>query len=513
MSNEWINGMLDPKISKEADLVGKDAKETFEKKVVAHDWIKGVSELDPEVIEKEYQEKLAEEARMLGKTAAYEMGETPKETIEKDYARDVKILSDYALAEMLAEARGHEAQNTNEMYYELKEKAKSEVASSREKAEKALLELIPDHTMLDWQKAFEKFTKEAKPEEPKEKDLFKSEVPEKAHDFEHPTEEKFKVPAEDKKADVMIGVGREADDRKEVTQQAGVLKADITEGLSKVAEKVKDSPANDKENIAMPEGEKSAGDKPVEAVEEPTAGVGKKEVGDKDDQAAEANSPEKGDKAKHDEAVNKEAHCGMDHSKTADEAVQPIKREQLYDQAASACPVCGGTGEDLGNLGQLDHMRCRDCGITYSHGKEAKCATCASLKTEAATPPYPVEDVEPRIPAGEETTASDIAETFINGNISDAREWVGGDLSKFMEVMDILGFGSPEGQSFQRIMRKGSQEIKSQVSKEDVIKKVAEISSPWVVQKLEDGTEVIARVEQPKNEKVSEEAKDEEIQK
>src|SRR5579863_592038 len=220
MAKEWLDNMLNPQISKEAEVLqGKDKQDHFERKVQAHDWIKGVSELDPVAIEAEYHAKLEEEARLLGKTAALDDviadGVTPEETVNRDYKRDVTSLSDYALAELLAEARGHKAQNTSEMYYELKEKAKAEVASSREKAEKALLEMIPDNAQLDWQKAFKEYTKDATPAEAKEKDLFKSDVPEKAHDFEHPSEDKFKMPKDSEEA--IPGNGREADERKEVT--------------------------------------------------------------------------------------------------------------------------------------------------------------------------------------------------------------------------------------------------------------------------------------------------------
>src|SRR5579863_8872209 len=238
MANEWLDNMLGNKISKEAmESQGTDKQDHFERKVAAHAWIKEVSELDPVAIEAEYKAKLQEEAMRLGKTAALDDviadGVTPEETVNRDYKRDVSSLSDYALAEMLAEARGHKAQNTSEMFYELKEKAKAEVASSREKAEKALLEMIPDNAQLDWQKAFKEYTKEATPAEPKEKDLFKSEVPEKAHDFEHPTEEKFKLPKDAEKA--IPGNGREADERTDVTAEAGVLQKDIVEGTSKEA--------------------------------------------------------------------------------------------------------------------------------------------------------------------------------------------------------------------------------------------------------------------------------------
>lgn len=220
MATEWMDNLLNGgKISKEAmDAQGKDAADHFERKVIAHPWVNEILELDPEKVEKEFLVAQAAEAKLLGKIAAYEQGETLKETIEKDYARDVKILSDYALAEMLAELRCSKAQNTQEMFAVAKEKAKKEVSSSREKAEKALLELTPDHTMLDWQKAFERFSKEAKPEEVKEKDLYKPEVPEKAYDMDHPKEEKFKLPTKEEM--VPAGNGREADERQEVTKQA-----------------------------------------------------------------------------------------------------------------------------------------------------------------------------------------------------------------------------------------------------------------------------------------------------
>lgn len=306
MAFEWIDNLLGNKISKEAaEAQGKNAQDHFDKKVKAHAWVNEVLDLDPTQVEKEYQANLAAEAKMLGKTAAYEMGETTEETVKKDYERDVKILSDYALAEMLAEYRGQKEQNTAEMFHEHKEKAKKEVASSREKAEKALLDLVGTHTALDWQKAFERFSKDAKVETPTEKDLYEPKAPEAAHDFSKPTEEKFKVPAEDKKADVMIGVGREADERTDVTVEAGVVQEDITKGLGKTASTEKKS-----------------------------------------------------------NEVIKEAHCGScPGDPGVKEADYPIKREQLYP-TAELCPVCGGEGKDLAN-GQADHMSCMACGISY----------------------------------------------------------------------------------------------------------------------------------------------------
>ena len=440
--DKWLDGMLDPKISKEAaHSQGTDAADHLERKLAASNWIEGVSALDVDAVEAEYQANLAAEAKLLGKTAAYEKGETPKETIEKDYARDVKILSDYALAEILATLRCSKAQNTQEMFAEAKEKAKKDVASSRDKAEKALLELTPDHTMLDWQKAFDRFSKEAKPEEVKEKDLYKPEVPEKAYDMDSPKEEKFKLPTKEEM--IPAGNGREADERKEVTEEAVPV--------VKTAEKVKNNPADDKGNLAMPEGKKSAGDKPVESVEESTLLSSPKEPGDKSDQAAEAASPEKGDKAKDIESVNKEAHCGSCPGDpgvkvTAEkcpiceqdvDAHDPVKCEERVQMsrktrtmpeipleadgpsATDNCPVCGSKGQDLMNKA-VDHLACTACGITYGE----------------AVP-----------------------------------------------------------------------EIKACASKAETIKKIAEVESPWKVIKDEAGNEVIARVGiADKNIKESEEA-------
>jgi transposase-like protein len=30
------------------------------------------------------------------------------------------------------------------------------------------------------------------------------------------------------------------------------------------------------------------------------------------------------------------------------------------------CPLCDGPGVELGILGNLQHLRCRDCGVTYA---------------------------------------------------------------------------------------------------------------------------------------------------
>ena len=472
-------------------------------------------------------------------TAAYDEHETPKETITKDYERDVKILSDYALAEMLAELRCSKEQNTQEMYSEAKEKAKKEVASSREKAEKALLELTPDHTMLDWQKAFDRFSKEAKPEEVKEKDLYKPEVPEKAHDFEHPTEEKFKLPTKEEM--VPAGNGREADERKEVTEEAvPVIKEASLDIIAEVCKNPKHGKPCDSKCPACIE-ECSEYNKPAEKKAD-EASIDKESATNQAAIDGFLSGQGGADSANLHIVQNKnglmlvnyetpiayrsadgELYLNADkYSPTTSKIQSAIKaaaKGQIKEVAATelekimqdkpleapalptvsekapeaavekvaadGCPVCGSMGEDLKN-GQKDNMSCKTCGLTYACGS---IAPKADLETDGIASP------------------SEIAETFINGNIGDAREWVGNDISKFVEVLEILGNG-PEAASFKRLMAKhAAKEIKLQASKKETIKKVAEISSPWkIIVDPETGNECIARVEiENKNIKESEE--------
>jgi hypothetical protein len=506
MAKEWLDNMMGNKISKEAmESQGTDKQDHFDRKVVAHPWVNDVLDLDPVTVEAEYREKLKQEAMTLGKTAALDDviadGVTPEEVMNRDYKRDVSSLSDYALAEMLAEARGHKAQNTSEMFYELKEKAKAEVASSREKAEKALLELIPDATMLDWQKAFKQFTKDAVPAEVKEKDLFRTDVPEKAHDFEHPSEDKFKLPKDAEKA--IPGNGREADERKEVTQEAGVLQKDIVAGTSKEA------------SIKTASGECGAGDM---ILSDPTglscANCGAQKGPDGTVKHIKKNADNisimDADKVAPqplDENVIREAFkqmCeGGGEEVILDLLMQymPVSEmqsmlndfsdegewtpdEQQYEHAgvpmavsflkfqfnkiASGCPVCASMGKDLNN-GQKEHMACEACGLTYAK---------ASLETEAETDSHKLKRLRMKMKE-------------LNP-IKDKSEYV-----DHLDQVDKL--------------QQKKDEIKSHASKEEVIKKVAELSktaevkSPWAVTTDEQGNEVIARVDQPTNIKESEE--------
>lgn len=372
-NNEWLDNMLGNKISKEAmESQGTDKQDHFERKVAAHAWIKEVSELDPVAIEAEYKAKLQEEAMRLGKTAALDEivadGVTPEETVNRDYKRDVSSLSDYALAELLAEARGHKAQNTNEMYYELKEKAKAEVAAGRDKAEKALLELIPDNAQLDWQKAFKEYKKNETPAEPKEKDLYKSDVPEKAHDFQHPSEDKFKLPKDPEKA--IPGNGREADERKDVTAEAGVLQKDIVEGTSKEAsQKVAHCGHCGKEAAGYAAPKQADASDPVhdealrEQFKQMIDGAGEEIIVD---MLMRYMPIEDMKEMLNDFSDTGESEPGVEHYEHAGVPMAVAKlKTHVLNKKAMGCPVCGQSGKEI-KTSALENVACESCGITYA---------------------------------------------------------------------------------------------------------------------------------------------------
>jgi hypothetical protein len=223
----WIDSLFGKQeISKEATIVptGKDAQDTTDRKIKASGWMLDVAAIDPDQVDKEYNAQLVAEAKMIGKTAAYEAYETMEETLKRDYARDVKALSDYALAEWLMDIRGHKAQNLPEKYVELKEEAKKDVKASREKCEKEVLEHVGMSAQLDWKKAFEKYSKEAKPEEVKKEDLFQptlDKIDEKEWSTGKKDDKDFIISDKEKTTQAGAGNGREEDERTDVTKQPG----------------------------------------------------------------------------------------------------------------------------------------------------------------------------------------------------------------------------------------------------------------------------------------------------
>jgi hypothetical protein len=228
--SEWLDNMLNPKISKEASQT--DAKQEFDKKIAKSEWLGDVMELDEIKLRAEAEQKLQAELAVrdehLKKQAAYEAFETCEETLKRDYARDVAILSDYALAEMIAEVRGHNNQDFMENASEYKEKAKKDIKSDRKAVEKELLENVGLSAQVDWQKAFEKYQKEEKPKEPKEKSLYEPKLEKVDDKLSEGGKEKDYSQTDKEHIESMQGVGREEDKRTEVTEQAGEVKKDAS---------------------------------------------------------------------------------------------------------------------------------------------------------------------------------------------------------------------------------------------------------------------------------------------
>lgn len=232
----WIDELFSKKISKTAEQT--DAQQEFQKKVKASSWLRDTMEVSEEELAKEAHAKMEADIALrdsLRKEAAYVEFQTMDETIDHDFARDATILSDYQLAEWLAEYRARaEGVPFPENASELKEKAKKDVSSDRKGCEKELIKLVGQNTLLDWQKNFKKYTDEGTPKQPKESDLYQP----KLDKVDDKLSEGGKVDAyaltDEQHAKTMLGVGRDEHERTDVTEQAGEKK---NESLGKISEK------------------------------------------------------------------------------------------------------------------------------------------------------------------------------------------------------------------------------------------------------------------------------------
>jgi hypothetical protein len=139
------------------------------------------------------------------KIAAYEKGDTREETIEKDYEIKVKGLSDYNLAEMIAEYECIEKGVATLSHNEYKEDAMKSVASGRDAAEKKLVKFLGNHTLVDWKKSFKEL-EDSEVKHAAEKDLY-SEWKEGKMAWESKT--KFDATTDKEKLEQMEGVGKE----------------------------------------------------------------------------------------------------------------------------------------------------------------------------------------------------------------------------------------------------------------------------------------------------------------
>jgi hypothetical protein len=49
--------------------------------------------------------------------------------------------------------------------------------------------------------------------------------------------------------------------------------------------------------------------------------------------------------------------------------------EEFEEPESADCPACGGPGVPLGALGNLEHFRCRNCGIDFNRCLSPFCVT------------------------------------------------------------------------------------------------------------------------------------------
>jgi hypothetical protein len=229
---KWLDELFS--LNKEAST---NAQQEFQKKVKASGWVDGVMNIDEPTMAKEADAKMVAELKIrdeVVKEAAYEAFQTPTEVLDQDYLRDVKILSDYQLAEWLAEYRAH---NKNlpypEMASELKEEAKKDIKNDRSACEKELLKLHADNTLLDWQKSFKKFS-EWKNEQPKESDLYQPKLEKVNDDLSKGAKVDEYALTDEQHAKTTLGLGRDEHERTDVTAQPGETK---NEALGKISEK------------------------------------------------------------------------------------------------------------------------------------------------------------------------------------------------------------------------------------------------------------------------------------
>jgi len=141
----------------------------------------------------------------IQKIAAYEKDDTSAETVEKDHKLRISGLSDYNLAELLAEAETYEKQTATLNFNEEKEKQLKSVKSDRSAAETKAWNLYKDHVHDDWKKTWEGFRAwENKPAT--EDDLYGKKDSKKNW---RTNDKDFKAVSDDDKEKDMEGVGAE----------------------------------------------------------------------------------------------------------------------------------------------------------------------------------------------------------------------------------------------------------------------------------------------------------------
>lgn len=184
----WILDIFNGGMKKQAELANQETE--FERKVEANDWIKetmNTPEDEPEIVVE----------------AAYEAGDTSADTIKKDYKLALSGMSDYNLAEMLADLKCSADLLATLDFNEEKEKILKTVKSNRSSVESKILSLLGEHTSVDWKEAFKKF-EDVDHVEPSEADLY-----DKLPSGKWRKKTKFEPVSDKEKVKQMEGVGKE----------------------------------------------------------------------------------------------------------------------------------------------------------------------------------------------------------------------------------------------------------------------------------------------------------------
>jgi hypothetical protein len=388
------------------------------------------------------------------KLAAYTLGDDMKETIEKDYELAVSGMSDYNIAEMLTELACDSGETMLEAADELHAKNVEYVKKNRSAAEGKLLKAVGEHTLVDWKEAFKKF-RNAKPYKIDEKELYEDDLKSNKFNEKVPGEKAYDGLSDKEHKENMEGIGKE-EEKGQVGKDASLKTADHgPQGLA--CKKCwrpldADGTCSDK---TCPYGHMGQ-DQPL--VKQPDPAVVQRveqrpdiaphiisEKKQHTEDCMDANDDTSVFKGKCICPKEKEASLKLVAYHAGDKAYYHGKPCTVKD--ISLNQYSGEANVEIEVEGESFHLS----------GKELK-----ELGKEALTPEmeHPVEaPIEP--PVEEIKPEPTVPE----------------DVVKEPEVLAPV------------------EEIASKASKADVIKKVAEISSPWIVAKDEQGNDVIKRAD------------------
>lgn len=499
---------------------------------------------------KEVGSEVADEACMasfkaaLNKTAAFEKGDTQKQTIEKDYELKVKGLSDYNLAEMIAEYECMEKGVATLSHNEYKEDALKSVKSGRDASEKKLLKFLGDHTLLDWKKSFKEMEK-SEVKEAAEKDLY-SEWKESKMAWESKT--KFDATSDKEKLEQMDGVGKEEEKGQVGKEAAKTEFVKCPNCDSKTARKVGDKVTCVTCDYGMKDKEASLKEAatPVEIIEKKVDKLIKDTIDKKFEEMAPAAPvvdpmsavdpmalPIVTEDSPADKVLDKEQIPHMEPGETPEhekkemeDAKKDDKKED--DKEASlkqaAPPVETGTpsntlpvdvpGDERGYHG-WKNFETYMVGLWLDNDHELYDHVLEMAKSSADMGELS-QQIKALVEENEPDLGASVYADLLNSAMSDV-DWyeVAEHYQEYMtpeapELNEKPEAGAPAAAPAAKPEEASMGEIVPAASKKDVLKKVAEIDSPWKVVKNDKGEEIIARVAPVATEKKSKE-KDKEL--